>query len=160
LSLSDGFSFVDHLSWENFNEAGDLIYQIELYKDRYGYYPESVHADKIYQNRENRRYCKERNIRMTGKPLVRPLKETDKNKEELKTASKQKYQDDVVRIAVEGRFGVAKRKYGMGLIKAKLKSTSETEIFLSVLVMNLDKMCSKELAEIEERFRIRRGRAA
>ena len=78
LSLSDGFSFIDHLSWENFNEAGDLIYQIELYKERYGYYPESVHADKIFQNRENRRYCKERNIRMTGKPLGRPPKETDK----------------------------------------------------------------------------------
>ena len=88
LSLSDGLSFIDHLSWENFNEAGDLTYQIELYNEWYGYYPESVHADKIYQNRENRRYCKERNIRMTGKPLGRPPKETDKNKEELKVASK------------------------------------------------------------------------
>jgi transposase, IS5 family len=160
LSLSDGFSFIDHLSWENFNEAGDLIYQIEKYKERYGYYPESVHADKIYQNRENRKYCKDRNIRMTGKPLGRPPKETEKNKEELKAASKQRYQDDVDRIAVEGRFGVAKRKYGMGLIKAKLKSTSETEIFLSVLVMNLDKMCAKEMAEIEERFKIKRGKVA
>ena len=77
----------------------------------------------------------------------------------MKAASKQRYQDDVDRIAVEGRFGVAKRKDGMGLIKAKLKSTSETDIFLSVLVMNLDKMCSKELAEIDERFKIRRRRA-
>jgi len=160
ISLCDGFSFIDHLSWENFNEAGDLIYQIEKYKDRYGYYPESVHADKIYQNRENRKYCKERNIRMTGKPLGRPPKETEKNKEELKAASRQRYQDDVDRIAVEGRIGVAKRKYGLGLIKSKLKSTSETEIFLSVLVMNLDKMCSKEMAEIEERFKIRRNKAA
>ena len=160
LSLSDGFSFIDHLSWENFNEAGDLKYQIEKYKERYGYYPESVHADKIYQNRENRKYCKERSIRITGKPLGRPPKETVKNKEELKAASKQRYQDDVDRIAVEGRFGVAKRKYGMGLIKAKLKSTSETEIYLSIFVMNLAKMCSKELMEIKQRFKIERNGAA
>ncbi|RDG28596.1 hypothetical protein DV872_26020 [Oceanispirochaeta sp. M1] len=160
ISLSDGFSFIDHLSWANFNEAGDLIYQIEKYKERYGYYPESVHADKIYQNRENRKYCKDRDIRMTGKPLGRPPKETEKNKEELKAASKQRYQDDVDRIAVEGCIGVAKRKYGLGLIKSKLQSTSETEIFLSIFVMNLDKMCSKEMREIEERFKIRRTRVA
>ena len=54
ISLSDGFSFIDCLSWDSFNEAGDLISQVEKYKERYGYYPESVHADKIYQNRENR----------------------------------------------------------------------------------------------------------
>ena len=95
-----------------------------------------------------------------GKPLGFPPKETEKNKEELKAASKQRYQDDIDRIAVVGRFGVAKRKYGMGLIKVKLKSTSETEIFLAVLVMNLEKMCSKEMTEIEERFKIKRRRAA
>ena len=44
LSLSDGFSFVDHLSWDNFNESKDLIFQIEKYKERFGYYPESVHC--------------------------------------------------------------------------------------------------------------------
>jgi len=70
---------------------------------------------------------------MTGKPLERPPKETEKNKEELKASSRQRYKDND-RITMVGRFGVAKRKYGMGLIKAKLKSTSETEIYLSVLV--------------------------
>ena len=80
ISLSDGFSFIDHLSWENFNEAGDLAYQIERYKERYGYYPESVHVDKIYRTRKNRKYCKDRSIRMTGKPLGRPVKETEKIK--------------------------------------------------------------------------------
>lgn len=160
ISLSGGFSFIDHLSWDNYNEAGDLVFQIEKYKERFGYYPESVHADKIYQNRENRRYCKEHGIRITGKPLGRPVKKTEENKEELKTISRQRYQDDIDRIAVEGRFGVAKRKYGLGLIKSKLKSTSETEIHLSILVMNLDKMISEELAENKGKYKIKRKRAA
>ena len=99
-------------------------------------------------------------IRMTGKPLGRPKKETEKNKEELKVEKKQRYQDDIDRIAVEGRFGVGKRKYGLGLIKAKLKETSETEIFLSILVMNLDKMCSEELKEIKDRYKIKREKVA
>ena len=94
--------------------------QIKKYKERYGYYPVSVHADKIYQNRENRNFCKDNNIRITGKPLGRPPKKTEENKEKLLLEKKQRYQDDVDRIVVEGRFGVAKRKYGLGLIKSKL----------------------------------------
>ena len=160
LSLTDGFSFIDHLSWDSFNEAKDLIPQIEKYRERYGYYPASVHADKIYQNRENRKFCKEKNIRMSGKPLGRPRKETEKNKGELEKEKKQRYQDDIDRIAIEGRFGVGKRRYGLGLIKSKLKETSETDINVSILVLNLDKICAEELVEIKNRYRIKRGNAA
>ena len=160
LSLTDGFSFIDHLSRDSFNEAKDLITQIEKYKERNGYYPASVHADKIYQNRENRKFCKDNNIRMTGKPLGRPKKETEKNKDQLDKEKKQRYQDDIDRIAIEGRFGVGKRKYGLGLIKSKLKETSETDINVSILVLNLDKICAEELAEIKNKYRINRGNAA
>ena len=38
------------------NEGIDLVAQIEAYQKRFGCYPESVHADKIYRNRDNRRY--------------------------------------------------------------------------------------------------------
>jgi len=160
LSLIDGFSFIDRLSWNSFNEAKDLIPQIKKYKERTGYYPISVHADKIYQNRENRKFCKDNNIRITGKPLGRPRKETKKNKEELIAEKRQRYQDDIDRIAVEGRFGVGKRRYGLGLIKSKLKETSETDIYVSILVLNLDKICAQELAEIKNKYRINRVIAA
>jgi len=160
ISLTDGFSFIDHLSWDSFNEAKDLIPQIKKYKERNGYYPASVHADKIYQNRENRKFCKENNIRMTGKPLGRPKKETEKNRNQLREERKQRYQDDIDRIAVEGRFGVGKRKYGLGLIKSKLKETSETDINVSILVLNLDKLCTAELARIKNKYRINRDDAA
>jgi len=160
LSLSDGFSFVDRLSWDNFNESKDLIPQIEKYKERYGYYPLSVHADKIYQTRENRNYCKLHHIRITGKPLGRPAKKTEENKKKLEEEKIQRYQDDIDRISIEGRFGVAKRKYGLGLIKSKLKETSETDINVSIFVMNLEKICSEEISKNKGKYRIRRGRAA
>ncbi|MGB8698853.1 MAG: IS5 family transposase, partial [Thermosynechococcaceae cyanobacterium] len=35
----ESFVFLDRLSWDNFNESGDLQQQAEAYKDRYGYYP-------------------------------------------------------------------------------------------------------------------------
>lgn len=160
LSLCNGFSFVDHLSWDNFNESKDLIPQIKKYKERHGYFPASVHADKIYQTRENRKFCTDNNIRITGKPLGRPCKPTEENKEKLLQEKKQRYQDDIDRIAIEGRFGVAKRKYGLGLIKSKLKETSETDIHVSILVLNLDKMCAQEIAEIKGKYKISKRKAA
>ena len=160
LNLSDGFSFIDHLSWENFNESKDLIFQIEKYKERFGYYPESVHADQIYHNQENRKYCKDRDIRISGKALGRPKKVTVENREELLQKKKLRRQDEIERIAVEGRFGVAKRRFGLGLIKSKLQETNETDIHVSIFVMNLDKMCSEEIAEIKDKCRIKGKRAA
>ena len=57
-SLAGGFTFVDRISWDNYNEAGDLNEQIELYHSRFGFYPESAHADKIYRNKDNRKFAK------------------------------------------------------------------------------------------------------
>jgi len=36
-------------NWDNFNESGDFKAQIEAYRNFTGYYPESVHVDKIYR---------------------------------------------------------------------------------------------------------------
>ena len=67
----------------------------------FGYFPESVHADKIYQTRGNKKYCNDNGIRMTGKPLGRPVKVTDENKEKLEQERKQRYQDYIDRIIVD-----------------------------------------------------------
>ena len=73
VSLVDGFSFVDRISWDAYNESADLIAQIERYYRRFGYYPESVHVDRIYRTRENRRYCKGKGIRLSGVPQKNPI---------------------------------------------------------------------------------------
>jgi len=137
ISLIDGISFVDQISWDNFNEGIDLIAQIEAYRKRFGCYPESVHADKIYRNRENRRYCKKHKIRLSGPKLGRPPKVTEANAHELKAIRKQARQDEIDRNAVEGKFGQAKRRYSLNRIMTRLSHTSETAIMLSFLVMNL-----------------------
>ncbi len=49
VSCFDNYVFLDHLSWDNFNESGDLKIQVEAYKKFTGYYPSSVHVDRIYR---------------------------------------------------------------------------------------------------------------
>jgi len=136
--LKDGYVAVDRLSWDPYNEGTDLIGQIENYQERFGHYPASVHADTIYRTRENRHYCHERGIRLSGKPLGRPKQETPQNQEALRAQKKQRRQDEIDRIPVEGKFGNAKRKGTLDRIMAKLARTSESVIHLGFIVLNLD----------------------
>jgi len=142
VSLVNGFSFVDRLSWDNYNESGDLQSQIESYRNRFGFYPESVHADQIYRTRENRRYCKEKGIRLSGPPLGRPKQITEANASELKQDRRIHRQDEIDRIAIEGKFGQGKRRFTLDRIMAKLAKTSEAVITISFIVMNLERILS------------------
>jgi len=132
ISVVDGFSFVDRISWDNYNESLDLVDQIETYRRRFGFYPKSVHVDKIYRTRANRAFCKARGIRMSGPPLGRPPK--DVSSEDKKQAAA----DEAIRNRVEGKFGQGKRRFGLGRVMAKLAGTSTAQISLSFLVMNLE----------------------
>ncbi|MFM5985937.1 MAG: transposase, partial [Sphaerospermopsis kisseleviana] len=135
-SCFDGYVFLDNISWDNFNESGDLKYQVEAYKNYTGYYPESVHVDKIYRNRENRDWCKERGIRISGPPLGRPPKNVSKE------TKKQAQEDERIRNSIEGKFGQGKRRFSLGRVMAKLPHTSLTSIAISFLVMNLSTLLS------------------
>src|SRR5699024_12438253 len=96
-------------------------------------YPEAVLVDTIYRTRENRKFCKERGIRMSGPKLGRPSKN-----EQVNVAQKRvERQDASERNAIEGKFGEGKRTYGLGLSSACLENTSETAISISFLMMNI-----------------------
>ena len=136
VSRVDGYAFLETVSWEPYHEGNELIAHIEAYKLRYGYYPVSVHADKIYRTRENLRYCKDLGIRLAGPKLGRPPKDKELHKAILKASRA----DEIERIPIEGVFGVAKRAYSLGRLKEKLQKTSETTIALVILGMNLKKI--------------------
>jgi transposase, IS5 family len=135
-SLDDGYFFLDKISWDNFNESKDLIAQAEAYKERNGHYPKSIHADKIYRNRNNLNYCKERNIRLSGPPLGRPPK---LSQDQLQATKQIQRQDERDRIPIEGKFGQSKRAYGLNRIMTKLPETSACMIALAFLIVNLVK---------------------
>lgn len=128
--VHNGITYLDHLSWESYNETEDLKISVENYKKRNGFYPAKINADQIYITRENRKWCKEKNILLNGKPLGRPTEQTKQRIKELRQAVGE-------RNCVEGKFGQAKRWYGMGNIHAKLQTTSESMIGAIVVVLNL-----------------------
>ena len=133
-SCSDGFVYLDHLSWDNFNESGDLQSQAETYKARFGYYPETIYADQIYRTRANRKWCKDRGIRLMGLPLGRPAKDKQA------ALRRQLREDEKIRNQIEGKFGQGKRRFSLARVMAKLAPTAETSIAVCFLVMNLERL--------------------
>lgn len=124
---------IERMSFDAYNESDVLISAVERYKARTGHYPERVLADQIYRNRNNRSFCKEHGIRISGPALGRPKKNG-------KTDKKQEYKDNADRIAVERAFALAKHSYGLGLVVTKLDGTTRSSIALSVLAMNVDRI--------------------
>ncbi len=135
---------LEKLSFEAYNESEVLQDAVERYKERTGHYPERVLADKIYRTRENLAYCKRCGIRLSGPALGRPKKDVQMDKAQ----KKQEYIDNADRVEVERAFSLAKRSYGLGIIKTKLEKTTRSSIALSILVMNVDRITAVSLCQI------------
>ena len=132
VSLVNGYAFLEDFSWEAYNESTRLMDAVERYRKRFGYYPEELLADKIYCTRDNRKQLKLLGIKLKAKPLGRPK-------------AVEAHVSPGERNPIEGKFGQAKRKYGMGRIKARLVQTSESWIASIIMVLNLVNLAGQVL---------------
>lgn len=156
LSIDDyGMARIERQSFDAYNESDVLTGAIERYRERTGHYPERVLADTIYRNRNNLAYCRLHGIRLSGPALGRPKKDRAEGK-------KQEYIDSVDRIEVERSFSLAKRCFGLGLIRTKLETTSRSSISMSIIAMNVARLAARSLFEflisISGRFFMLRNR--
>ncbi len=133
VSVCNGFSMVDTLSWHAYSESKDLIKHVENYRRNFGYYPEFLLADKAYLTRENRDFLKLRNIQHNGKKLGRPLQLSSREKAIIRAKNAE-------RNHVEGKFGQAKNSFGLSRIRARRADTSAAWISGIFLALNLTRL--------------------
>jgi len=133
IGMVGGYAFITDIAWENFAEASLLPAAGEQYKRMFGFYPKTIIGDRVYPNRANREWCIQRGIRLSGLALGR---KTDETKREER---KQLYQDARERNAIEGEFGVTKRKLGLDRVMAKLPDTSQTAVAMGFFVANMER---------------------
>ena len=136
VSLDHGIARVNTLSWDAYNESSDFKKQVEQYKQLHGYYPELVQVDKIYHTAANRKWAKERGIRITAEPLGR---KPAKKKTSYYQKRKRK-KEATERNHIEGKFGQGKNAYNLNKIRARLMATSESWISCIFFIMNLLKV--------------------
>lgn len=144
ISLVDGYGRVEQFSWDAFNEGNTLMETMEHYKQREGCYPKRVLADKIYRTRANRQYCDSRGIRLNGPKLGRPPADQQLYREQCL----QERAEAGERNAIEGYFGTGKRRYGLDRLCCRLQTSSEAEIYMAILSMNLWKKLQSFFASL------------
>ena len=129
----NGHARLEKASFDAYNECTVLQDVVERYRERAGHYPKRVLVDQVYRTRENRAYCEERGIEMSGRKPGRPPKDG----KDRRKAERAERRNDVDRIEVERFFSRDKRCFGAGLIMTKLSNTALGSIALAVLVANL-----------------------
>ena len=149
-SIVNGYTYVDHLSWDAYNESSDLVTQMELYKKRFGMLPREVQADKLYLGKENRKYIKACHVDCYNHPLGRPPKEeNDEHAEDKRRAVGE-------RNWIEATFGTSKRVYRANDIRAKLNDTADTWIGACFFAKNVMKFLRGLLCFFFEKNRVER----
>jgi Transposase domain (DUF772). len=125
-----GISFIQHLSFEAFNEGGLLKDCISLQQRLLRKSVRQVGADAIYATNANRKFCSHRSI-LTS--FVRKGR-AGKDEAERKILRRELSKERATRL--EGSFGTQKNHYGLQRVKARKKETEILWIFFGIHTAN------------------------
>lgn len=135
----DGISFIEHLSYDNFNEGIRLQSTIHL-QQRYFGACHQMGADAIYATNANRSYCTKNNIATSFIPKGNEGKLKEQKSQMRSILAK------VRSTVLEGSFGNEKNHYQMNKIKARTEANEKVWIFFSLLACNAMQIANRMLA--------------
>ncbi len=125
----DGISFIEHLSYDNFNEGTRLQSTIHLQRRYFGACHQ-MGADAIYATNENRRYCTKNNIATSF------IAKGNEGKLKVQKSQMRSILGKIRSTVIEGSFGNEKNHYQLGKIKARTQGNEKVWIFFSLLTCN------------------------
>jgi hypothetical protein len=138
----DGISFIEHFSYDAFNEGTRLQNCIALHRQLFS---RCTHhsADKIYATNKNRTYCKSNNITTNFVPKGR-------QKEHLIEQSKtmRAVLDKERGTRLEGSFGNEKNHYFLWKINARNAITEKCWIFFGMMTANASIITNRRQAAL------------
>lgn len=137
----DGISFIEHHSFEAFNEGVRLQECIEYQQELTVVKVAKVGADTIYANNDNRRYCTENGI--TTCFVRKGPKPKDENTD-ISTA--RRIIGTLRSTAMEGSFGNQKQHYGVSRIAARNSRSETLLLFFGIHMANAATLAARQLA--------------
>jgi Transposase DDE domain len=125
----DGINFIEHISFNSFNEGTRLKKSIFLVRKLTG---KCTHmgADQIYATNKNRTYCSKQNIKTNFVPKGKPGPLEEQRSQMQSILSKERA------TRLEGSFGTEKIHYGLSKINARTKANEILCIFFGIHTAN------------------------
>ena len=137
----DGISFIEHHSFEAFNEGTRLRQCVEYQELLTGVKVTRIGMDTIYANNENRRYCTENSI------TTNFVRKGPKPKDESADVSTARRIIGSLRATVmEGSFGNQKQHYAVGRIAARNRHSETLLLFFGIHIANAATLAARQLA--------------
>jgi hypothetical protein len=133
----DGINFIEHLSYDAFNEGTRFQHGIFVQRKLFG---KCTHqsADQIYATNANRKYCKQNNIVTNfipkGKQKIQHIEQAAALRRTLNIARG---------TILEGSFGNEKNHYFLQKIPARNDITETCWIFFGILTSNAVRMADR-----------------
>lgn len=132
----DGISFIEHLSFDAFNEGIRMQSTIDMQRRYFGKCSQ-MGADTIYGTNENRNYCTAEHIATCFKPKGKQGKQAEQKSQMRAILGK------VRSTHLEGSFGNEKQHYLLDKIKARTQQTEIAWIFFGMLTSNAVKITKR-----------------
>ena len=143
----DGINFIEHFSYNAFNEGARLISSIGLHRELFGKCTH-VGADNIYATNKNRKYCTKNDIVTSFVPKGNIAQQYQAETKKIKSLlSKERA------TRMEGSFGTEKNHYTLSRVKARTKTSEELWIFFGVHTANAVRIAQRmALARQEQKM--------
>lgn len=126
----DGISFIEHISYDAFNEGTRLQSTVRLHQDLFGKCGQ-ISADKIYATNANRKYCKQKGI------VTNFIPKGKQKEEHIEQAAQMRILLDKERSTrLEGSFGNEKNHYLLKKVNARTQPTETVWIFFGIHTAN------------------------
>ena len=137
----DGISFMEHHSFEAFNEGTRLKQCIEYQESLTGVKVTRIGMDTIYASNENRKYCTEQCITTNfGRKGPKPKDEPS----DVSTA--RRIIGNLRATVMEGSFGNQKQHFGVGRIAARNRHSETLLLFFGIHMANAATLVARQLA--------------
>ena len=133
----DGISFIEHLSFNAFNEGIRLKDCIRMQQKLMNVRVRCVAADSIYANNANRKFCTKYGISTSFVRKGRAAKDERLRKVLRSELSRERA------TRLEGSFGTQKQHYSLSRIKARNRKTEILWIFFGIHTANAVLMIDK-----------------
>lgn len=141
----DGINFIEHLSFNAFNEGTRLVKSIRYGRSLFGKITH-ISADDIYATNANRKYSTAAHIVTNFKRKGR----AGKHEEHRRIISRELRKERATRM--EGSFGTEKEYYGLQKIKARTEKNEILWIFFGVHTANAVRIANRLAVSRVERM--------
>lgn len=135
-----GINFIEHISFNAFNEGTRLINSIRYGRSLLGKLTH-ISADDIYATNANRKYCTSQNIITNFKRKGR----VGKHEEHRQIIARELRKERATRM--EGSFGTEKQHYSLDKVKARTKLNEILWIFFGVHTANAVRIAKRMAQE-------------